>query len=421
MDWMALRSGSDIRGVAVGEYAVLTSEVAKHVGAAFVHWIACKTQKPVRDIVVSVGRDSRITGEKLLTATAQGLALAGAQAIDFGLCTTPAMYMSTITEGFESDGAVMITASHHPYQLNGIKCFVRSGGLSGNDIKELLQRAQHLDMCSLAGGGTIVQSAFIPTYADLLAEWIRKGLCTCEKQPLLGLHVVVDAGNGAGGFYEKLLSQLGAQTRGSQFLDPDGMFPNHVPNPENAEAMASVCKAVKELRADLGVIFDTDCDRVAVVDHLGHEINRNRLIALISAILLRAQKGQTIVTDSVTSSGLNAFIQALGGHHHRFKRGYRNVIDEAIRLNAPMSPVIRFRNRMGVIMGMVIFHTRRHTGQPSISADSYSAVGMLCRPARFTTIVRPTPQRDTNTRLGITRSGSLSHSTLPTANTRLRT
>ena len=86
--------------------------------------------------------------------------------------------------------------------------------------------------------------------------------------------------------------------------------------------------------ADLGVIFDADCDRAAIVDRDGREINRNRLIALVSAMLLDEKPGQTIVTDSVTSSGLKKFIQAWGGEHYRYKRGYRNVIDEARRLNA---------------------------------------------------------------------------------------
>ena len=153
-------------------------------------------------------------------------------------------------------------------------------------------------------------------------------------KPLLGLHVVVDAGNGAGGFYATMLENLGAWVEGSQFLEPDGHFPNHIPNPENAEAMASLRQAVLKVGADLGVIFDADCDRAAIVDADGREINRNRLIALISAILLDEKPGQTIVTDSVTSSGLKTFINDWGGEHYRYKRGYRNVIDEAIRLNA---------------------------------------------------------------------------------------
>ena len=156
---------------------------------------------------------------------------------------------------------------------------------------------------------------------------------TGEETPLAGKRIIVDAGNGAGGFFtDKVLAPLGADTTGSQFLDPDGTFPNHIPNPENKAAMQSICEAVKAANADFGIIFDTDVDRAGAVDKDGTEINRNRLIALISAILLSERPG-TIVTDSVTSDGLTKFIATRGGKHLRFKRGYKNVINEAIRLN----------------------------------------------------------------------------------------
>jgi len=130
------------------------------------------------------------------------------------------------------------------------------------------------------------------------------------------------------------LQPLGADTTGSQFLDPDGTFPNHVPNPEDSTAMAAICGAVLREKADFGLIFDTDVDRGAAVDRQGRELNRNRLIALIATIVLREHPGSTIVTDSITSDGLSQFIeQDLGGIHHRFKRGYKNVINEAVALN----------------------------------------------------------------------------------------
>lgn len=113
------------------------------------------------------------------------------------------------------------------------------------------------------------------------------------------------------------------------------MFPNHIPNPENAQAMASISRAVTENHADFGVIFDTDVDRAACVDAAGNEINKNRFIALAAQIATEGVQGATIVTDSTTSDGLKKFIeQDLKGVHHRFKRGYKNVINEAMRLNA---------------------------------------------------------------------------------------
>ena len=334
MDWMKLKSGSDVRGTAMGENALLTPHVAQCLGMAFARYVAEKNDKPISQITIALGRDSRITGPELLRAAAEGVSRAGANAVDFGMCTTPAMYMAILTPGFQPDASIMITASHHPSDKNGLKFFLPEGGVDGKTIATLLEMACELQPEGMPFSGTITQKAFLPTYAEQLAKRIRDGLETDMAKPLLGLHVVVDAGNGAGGFYAELLESLGAWIEGSQFLEPDGTFPNHIPNPENPEAMASICAAVKKAGADLGVIFDTDCDRAAIVDADGREINRNRLIALISAILLDEKPGQTIVTDSVTSSGLKNFINAWGGEHYRYKRGYRNVIDEAIRLNA---------------------------------------------------------------------------------------
>ena len=333
MDWMTLKSGSDVRGTAIGEGTVLTREIATALGMAFAQEMSRQREKDPREIVIAVGRDSRVTGPDLLQAAAEGVRRAGGKVLDFGMCTTPAMFMSIITPGFEPDGSIMITASHHPWNKNGLKFFTSAGGIEGNEVALLLQAAQKLHPAEFPITGSIEKKEFLPVYSEQLASRIRKGLHTDAEKPLEGLHIVVDAGNGAGGFYAGLLEKLGARTDGSQFLEPDGYFPNHIPNPENAAAMASVREAVLSSGADLGVIFDTDCDRAAIVDTDGKEINRNRLIALISAILLEAQPGQTIVTDSVTSSGLKDFITEHGGVHYRFKRGYRNVIDEAIRLN----------------------------------------------------------------------------------------
>lgn len=332
-DWMKLKSGSDVRGTAAGDAPVLTRDVACALGMAFARYIAARKNKPVSQVTVAIGRDSRVTGPALLEAAAEGVSRANAKVINFGMCTTPAMYMSIITPGFMPDGSIMITASHHPWDKNGLKFFLEDGGIEGEVVEELLKSAQEVNPYDFPISGEITEKAFLPTYMEQLANRIRKGLGTDVQKPLLGLHVVVDAGNGAGGFYAKLLEELGAWIEGSQFLEPDGRFPNHIPNPENADAMASIRNAVLKVQADLGVIFDADCDRAAIVDAEGKEINRNRLIALISAILLDEKPGQTIVTDSVTSSGLKKFINDWGGEHYRYKRGYRNVIDEAIRLN----------------------------------------------------------------------------------------
>jgi phosphomannomutase len=333
IDYSGLKSGTDIRGQALGDAVLLDRYFAVQIGAAFVAWLSDKKQLPSARLTVAIGRDSRITGESLMASCAEGMSHAGAHVLVFGLCTTPAMYMSIITPGYEPDAAVMVTASHHPPDRNGFKFFTASGGISGDDISAILERAGS-DAMAAEAAGLIEHRDFLEVYQEQLMARVRLGLDAMEGQPLSGLHVAVDAGNGAGGFYADMLARLGANVNGSRCLEPDGRFPFHIPNPENDAAMASVREAVLTSGADLGVIFDADCDRAAIVDGNGQEINRNRLIALISAILLEKVPGATIVTDSVTSSGLGQFIAEWGGIHYRFKRGYRNVIDEAIRLNS---------------------------------------------------------------------------------------
>lgn len=120
---------------------------------------------------------------------------------------------------------------------------------------------------------------FMAIYAAHLVNLIRKGCNHPEhyNTPLKGFKILVDAGNGAGGFFvDRVLNVLGADTTGSQFLDPDGTFPNHIPNPEDATAMQMASDAVLRNGADLGIVFDTDADRSAVVDSQGNGINRNR-------------------------------------------------------------------------------------------------------------------------------------------------
>nr|WP_202803718.1 phosphomannomutase/phosphoglucomutase [Spirulina subsalsa] len=340
-NWKKLQNGSDIRGVALegvpDEVVNLTPEVATGLGQAFVQWLSEKRAKSTPELKIGVGRDSRLSGVELMGATIRGIQALGCRVYDFGMASTPAMFMSTVTPDFECDGAIMLTASHLPFNRNGFKFFTAEGGLGKQDISAILSLAEGQDFPEKVEGGSIEQRDFMAVYAAGLVQKVREGVNHPQRfeRPLEGLKIIVDAGNGAGGFYvDQVLKPLGADTTGSQFLEPDGMFPNHVPNPENKEAMAAICQAVLAEKADLGIIFDTDVDRGAAVEENGQELNRNRLIALIAAIVLREHPGSTIVTDSITSDGLSRFIEdELKGVHHRFKRGYKNVINEAIRLN----------------------------------------------------------------------------------------
>jgi len=340
--WEKLQNGSDIRGVALtgvaGEAVNLTPAIATTLGQAFVAWLAAKTAQAPAELTLAVGRDSRLSGPALMQAVMQGIASRGCRVYDFAMASTPAMFMSTVTPGYNCHGAIMLTASHLPFNRNGLKFFTPQGGLEKQDITDILALAKQGTFPGNEVPGQIEARDFISVYADQLVQTIRQGVSHPDHvdRPLQGLKIVVDAGNGAGGFYaSKVLAPLGADTTGSQFLEPDGTFPNHIPNPENKQAMESICQAVLAQQADFGIIFDTDVDRGAAVDDQGNAINRNRLIAMMAAIVLREHAGSAIVTDSITSDGLTQFIEGtLQGVHHRFRRGYKNVINEAIRLNS---------------------------------------------------------------------------------------
>ena len=336
-DILKLQNGSDVRGVAVegveGESINLTPEICRQIGCAYASWLEKKSGIEVCDLRIGVGRDSRVSGPELADALMDGIASAGAKVVDCGMATTPAMFMSIVFEETCFNGSAMITASHLPFNRNGIKFFDNDGGLEHEDITEILKLSSLLN--------PMKASPYTPEF-DLLsiyAEYLKNHISDAfggSKQPLEGLHIVVDSGNGASGFFvDKILKPLGADTTGSQFLEPDGMFPNHIPNPENKQAMEAIRDAVLKNKADLGLIFDTDVDRMSAVLSDGSEINRDSIIAMISAILAPQYPGSTIITDSVTSDRLTYFLEKeLGLKHLCYMRGYKNVINKQKELNA---------------------------------------------------------------------------------------
>ena len=335
--FLKLANGSDVRGVSiegvVDEPVTLNAEAANRITSGFLDFLSTKTGKKIKDLRVAVGHDSRISAPMLKNAVLEALTAAGAVTVDCGLASTPSMFMSIVFPETKMDGSIMITASHLPFNRNGLKFFTKDGGVEHEDIIAILEAAARFP--EQKGDLTKVQKYnLIDRYCHHLRKKIRAAL-NMGDTPLKGMHIVVDAGNGAGGFFAtQVLGRLGADTSGSVFLEPDGHFPNHIPNPENKQAMAAIQKAVLDAHADLGFIFDTDVDRMSAVLKNGKEISRNALIAMMAAILAPDYPGSTIITDSVTSDELTEFLQdELGLKHLRYKRGYKNVIDECIRQN----------------------------------------------------------------------------------------
>mmetsp|Transcript_20449 Transcript_20449/g.42659 ORF Transcript_20449/g.42659 Transcript_20449/m.42659 type:complete len:641 (+) Transcript_20449:85-2007(+) len=376
-----LKSGSDLRGVYVphkhsggtianisllvkdlkrdGGGAALTPFASHCLGAAF-------AKKLVRDgnfmegdnielITICVGTDPRPHGERLADTFARGAeSVEGVKVLYTGLASTPSMY--EFCRSGKCDAAVMVTASHLPEDKNGLKFFTKYGGLEKSDVDELIELAKEeayhwYDMGivppSSGNAGVLCSELvdFMPHYKNTLKNAIFREVGTASSTPLAGLKIVVNPGNGAGFFFNELLRDLGADVGNSLHLTPDGTFPQSsgIPNPEKKAMVEETMRACDACNADIGVMFDTDADRSGFVlprniDDTGvksdyEPLNRNRLIALISVVFSLSSPGCTIVTDSTTSEGLNKFLENdLGLKHHRFLRGYANVIGKAKKL-----------------------------------------------------------------------------------------
>ncbi len=338
-DWKQLQNGAEIRGVAmegiIGEHVALTEEKVARLSQSFATWLTRQTGKAL--VGVGIGTDSRLTGPRFVEAAQNAITRAGHTVINCGLASTPAMQISTTLPDVKADGAIMFTGSHSPFNRNGMKFFAAGKDVTVSQLDEIIEIATQPSPDDAAEVGAVRIYNVLAAYAHRLREIAISDLKYLGKgaRPLDGLKIIIDAGNGAGAFFAThVLRPLGADITGSQSLTPDGRFPNHVPNPDDYEAMRNIASAVSMAKADLGILFDADVDRVAIVDAEGHNINRNELVALTSAIVLGDNPGTKVVTDSITSTGLSKFIiEELGGRHCRYQRGYRNVIAEARRLN----------------------------------------------------------------------------------------
>ena len=259
----------------------------------------------------------------------------------------------------------MVTASHLPADRNGFKFFTMDGGFTKAQIQRLVTLAgEHakvwFDLGILpptSGRGGVFCSEWVnwmPHYElnlkrVILGQVLGGGSMNDHehhsmKQTLSGLKIVLNPGNGSGGFFRKVLAELGADVSGCIHCTPDETFPNGIPNPEYKPMIDETVKACETVHADIGIMLDTDADRCGFVvprtvrqdgtcgDY--EPLNRNRLIALLGVLFSTDSPGCAIVTDSVTSNGLAKFLtKDLGLVHVRFLKGYANVINKAKSLN----------------------------------------------------------------------------------------
>jgi phosphomannomutase/phosphoglucomutase len=308
----------DIRGVAGKD---LTEEVATAVAGAFAAFLAEKGVKGT----LAVGRDNRPSGEKLHPGLVAGLLASGIDVVDIGIVPTPLAYWSQ--HNLDVVGGIQITGSHNPPEYNGFKLGLGTTSIFGADI-------QHLYDLAVAGTfprgkGKLRKEQVIDRYIDDITGRIGK--------LSRNLKVILDCGNGAGALVApKLFPKLGIKPR-CMFCESDGTFPNHHPDPTVAKNVEALIAAVKKDRADVGIAFDGDADRIGVIDNEGEIIWGDILLIIYARdALARKGKGQSIVFDVKASQALPEAVEKAGGIPVMWKTGHSLIEQKMHETHAPV-------------------------------------------------------------------------------------
>ncbi len=317
----------DIRGLAGKD---LTPETARLIGRAYGTWL--RRERGGR--TVAIGRDSRPSSPALSTAVIDGLRTAGVDVISLGLAPSPLVYYAVAAWGL--DGGLSITASHNPVEFNGMKLVQRGADpLLPEEIQAVYAQAVSGNWDQ--GPGTLTERDPRPEYLALLE---RRFLI---QRPL---KVVVDPGNGVATLTgPKALRRIGCEVVGL-FTDLREGFPNHLPDPQEPGAMAPLMARVVRERADFGIAWDGDGDRVGLVDETGARYEPDWIVALLARDLLQRHPGARILVDVKTSRSPVADIEAHGGRPVFTRTGYslfrRKMRDDGILFGGEASGHIVF-------------------------------------------------------------------------------
>ena len=291
----------DIRGV-VG--LDLTETTVELVGRALGTKVLAAGGKRV-----AVGRDVRLSGPAFHRAALKGITSTGCDVVDLGIVPTPLTYFAAQT--LAVDGLCMITGSHNPADYNGLKIGVGKTTLYGEAIQDVLRMVQRGEFAT--GQGSVTTHDIVTPYQADVAGNLKPG-----KRPL---KVVVDAGNGTGGIAVPIFQRLGWEVV-PLFLEPDGRFPNHHPDPTVEKNLAHLKAKVLETRADVGIAYDGDSDRVGAVDEKGQVLWGDQLMILFSRAILAERPGAAIVGEVKCSFTLYDDIAKRGGTAIMWKAGH---------------------------------------------------------------------------------------------------
>ncbi|MBQ7197323.1 MAG: phosphomannomutase/phosphoglucomutase, partial [Synergistaceae bacterium] len=294
----------DIRGNADKE---LTDETARAIGQAYATWLI---RAEVTD-GVTIGGDARLSTPRIKAALTEGILSTGLDVIDVGLVTTPMLYWSLIK--FNFNGGVMITGSHNPPDMNGVKLCFERGTLWGQDVQNIRL---------IAESGNFEKGQGKLSHADIDDEYIKMLVSKFDLPFNKKFKIVCDSGNGAAGpTAKKFFESLGCECI-SLFDEPDGHFPNHHPDPQKRENMQALIERVKAEHADVGFAFDGDADRIGVVDDKGEMITGDRLMTLYWKEILATHKGADVIVEPKCSLVLPELAEKFGGKVLYWKSGH---------------------------------------------------------------------------------------------------
>jgi len=285
---------------------------------------------------MSIGRDCRLSSDAYHNFLIQGLNSCGIETIDIGLCATPMLYFSI--RHLKTDGGVMVTGSHNPPEFNGFKICIGHDTIYGDNIQDLRKIIESNRFAAGRGGSR--NQDISKDYEDYLFEnvFINKKL-----------KVIVDAGNGVGGrFFLPLLQRLNYDVT-DIYCEPDGRFPHHFPDPTVEDNLEELIRVVREQKADLGIAFDGDADRLGVISDKGEIIWGDKLLLLFSRYILQDKPNSTIIGEVKCSQVLYDDIKKHSGRPIMWKAGHSlikaKMKEEKAALGGEMSGHIFFADR----------------------------------------------------------------------------
>jgi phosphomannomutase/phosphoglucomutase len=318
----------DVRGV-----------VDKDLNPDFVYLLgraigAYAVRQGVRTMVL--GRDCRLSSDVYQDAVGRGIRSAGIDVTDIGLCATPMLYFAI--RHFRTGGGVMVTGSHNPPDFNGFKICIGPDTIYGEQIQELrkiIEKGVYID-----GSGRSTRDEISEIYRDYLFAHVK-------VNP--GHNIVVDGGNGVGGLFALPLFKRYGCSVSDIYCDPDGRFPNHFPDPTIPENLRELTRLVMEKKAEAGIAYDGDADRIGVITDRGDVLWGDQLLLLFSRFILKANPGAAIIGEVKCSQTLYDDIARNGGRAIMWKAGHSlikgKMKEESALLAGEMSGHIFFADR----------------------------------------------------------------------------